>query len=148
MKTIRDIAVAVEERLHNDGLRWAMPTARLYSVLNGANGLRVNYASEHGDIYELMERDDSALTAMTSDYIALVTCGWAAPIINDDDDDFRPSLHPERRRVRLVITADRNSVVSVLRFEDEADDPVVDEGTATGSLADALRDLMVRAHGE
>jgi len=148
VRTIRDIAVAVEERLHNDGLRWAMPTARLYSVLNGANGLRVNYANEDADIYELMGRTDSALTAMTSDYIALVTCGWAAPIINDEDEDCRPSLHPERRRVRLVITADRDSVVSVLRFEDEAGEPVVDEGQATGSLADALRDLMVRAHGE
>jgi hypothetical protein len=82
--------------------------------------------------------------AKRSEYVAIVTCGWAAPIRDNDDDDdaVAPSQHPERRRVRLVVLASRSSVSSVLRFSDTPDEVVTDAGKATGSLADAIHQLI------
>lgn len=147
MATIREVAVRTEEVLDEQSVGWAMPAARLYAVTNGSNGFRVDYANESPDVYDLLERSDSALTAMTAEYIAVVTCGWAAPVA-EDDEETRPSLHPERRRVRLVIVVNKDEMASVLRFEDAPTDPIVDEGNAHGSLADAMRSLMRSAHGE
>ena len=114
--------------------------AGLYSV-RGENTMLV---AEHGDVYEMLDSVEAQAVAMLSDAVIVSTCGWAAPR-NDDgtDDDIRPSEHPERRRVRLLVCANGTETASVIRFTDDWTNPIFDEGQATGSLADAVQSLFV-----
>jgi hypothetical protein len=103
--------------------------------------------AEHGDVYELLGREARRphKAAKTADALTVTTCGWAAPITGDDDDDsVAPSLHPRRRRVSLAVTVSTitNEVVSALQFADETQ-PIVDYGNARGSLADAVANLAL-----
>ena len=78
------------------------------------------------------------------DAAVVLTCGWAAPIRDEDDDNetsVPPSQHPERRRVRLVVVVGDCGVGSVLRFADTPNDVVTDAGAARGSLADAVTNM-------
>lgn len=102
-------------------------------------------AGEHSDIYDLLDSNDSRAVAKVSDYIAVITCGWAAPLpVNDPDGEtgVAPSQHPERRRVRLMVFASKDGCASVMRFSDTPDETVTDDGKAIGSLADAIMDLF------
>jgi hypothetical protein len=70
--------------------------------------------------------------------LGVLTCGWAAPVGRDETP---PSCHPERRRVRLVVVATTDFVTgSALEFQDAPDEPILDDGSATGALHDALLD--------
>ena len=90
--------------------------------------------SAHPDVYDLLESDFDL-----SDYNAVIihTTGWAAPLSQDGSVEAPPSQHSQRRRVALAACVSDASVGSALSF---ADDPeiVLDPGSATGSLADAL----------
>jgi hypothetical protein len=141
MKAI-DLATEVEQSLNDTKLGYEISQAQLYSVTKYGE---YAIAGTHGDVYELLESDDSVAVANASDFIALVTCGWASPITDDDDEEVAPSKHPQRRRVRLFVLASRQSVASVLRFSDEPDSVVTDEGQARGSLADAVHNLFAKA---
>jgi hypothetical protein len=142
---ITELAEKVESEV-NDNLGFDLKQALLISVTDGLFGIELSDPLSHGDVYELIESDASLELAKRSDFIAIVTCGWAAPIrANDDDDEVAPSQHPQRRRVRLVVLASRSSVSSVLRFSDTPDETVTDEGKATGSLADAILKLMAQS---
>jgi len=107
---------------------------------------KLKLISEKSDIYDLLESEEVATQLDESDLAVLVvTTGWASPRSKekDDKDDVRPSEHPERRRVRLSIYANRlGEVASIIRFEDDPNEIVTDEGSATGSLADAISALM------
>jgi hypothetical protein len=102
--------------------------------------------AEHGDVYELLGREARRphKAAKTADALTVTTCGWAAPITDDDDNDLAPSLHPRRRRVSLAVTVSTitNEVVSAVQFADETQ-PIVDYGNARGSLADAVANLAL-----
>jgi hypothetical protein len=92
-----------------------------------------------GDVYELLDTTMVADAVKAYGYAAVITCGWAAPLADDDENtEVAPSKHPKRRRVRLVLVTDGISITSILRFSDTQDETMVDEGQATGSLADAL----------
>ena len=70
--------------------------------------------------------------------LGVLTCGWAAPV---GGDETPPSRHPERRRVRLAAIATTDLVTgSALEFQDKPDEPILDDGSASGSLRDALLD--------
>ena len=72
--------------------------------------------------------------------LGVLTCGWAAPI---GDDETPPSCHPQRRRVRLALIATGDLVTgSALEFQDDADHPIFDDGSASGGLRDALLEAM------
>lgn len=72
--------------------------------------------------------------------LGVLTCGWAAPI---GGGETPPSRHPERRRVRLAAIATTDLVIgSMLEFQDTPDEPIFDDGSASGSLRDALLDTM------
>lgn len=72
--------------------------------------------------------------------LGVLTCGWAAPV---GGDETPPSCHPERRRVRLAAIATTDLVTgSALEFQDAPDEPILDDGSASGSLRDALLDAM------
>jgi hypothetical protein len=92
-----------------------------------------------GDVYELLDTTTVADALQAYGYAAVITCGWAAPLADDDENtEVAPSKHPKRRRVRLVLVTDGISITSVLRFSDTQDETMTDEGQAVGSLADAL----------
>ena len=93
------------------------------------------------DVYDLLETDEVQDMASHTDLLALFTCGWASPIqSNGDDDDLPPSQHPERKRVALLVFANRKQqLVTAMRMgSDEL--MVNDEGR--GALGDALLSLM------
>ena len=96
------------------------------------------------DVYDLINDSVEVFEAVNKyDLITIATCGWAAPIGNDNDDETPPSKHPERRRVRLLTTANTNSQFgSSITFKDTPDEPVFDYGNAKGSLADAIMELI------
>ena len=138
------IAEKAEDNLNallaSDG--FDLSSARLYGVtLGGEEGIMLSLLSEHPDVYDLLESRKAKL-ALAFDYIGVVTVGWAAPLNEDGSIDGTPSQHAERRRVRLMVIADKDSVISILRFADDPDNTLRDPGLATGSLADAIHKLV------
>lgn len=101
-----------------------------------------------GDVYAALDRA-AEMTPTTANAVAVITCGWAAPVTADNHADTAPSLHPKRQRVCLVSVhhLDTGDTVSAIRF---AARPgiVVDHGTAHGALADAVTTLgnQIRAN--
>jgi len=145
MATFTDTATIGEEII-NEKVGYEMGEAHLYSVNISLNGqVSLTLATKAPDVYDLLESDTAVSVARVSDFIALVTTGWAAPLNADGEAEGAPSEHPAKRRVRLSVFASRESVVSVLRFQDEPNSPVVDEGQATGTLADAVQELLSRS---
>lgn len=137
-----DLAEAVEKQV-NEKLSFDVKKALIMSVTNGPFGVELSEPIANGDVYELLESDETLRLAERSQTVAIVTCGWAAPVNDDDsDDETPPSLHPQKRRVRLVVCASRGEAASVLRFGDKPDETITDEGNAKGSLADAIQSLM------
>ena len=143
----------MEHSLHLSLDRFDLSKARLYGITvvdpdgipdttDGA--LRITFLAEHGDVYELLEAPTSAISKMF-DAAVVLTCGWAAPIDDEDPRDLAPSAHPRRRRVRLVVTVSDAGVASVLRFADTPDEVITDDGAARGSLADAVNSLWFTA---
>lgn len=148
MKAIT-IAERVENALNSQS-SFDAKTAKLFTVVTDDDGgVSLTFTAENGDVYELLDNPlaKQLAKAESTQFIALVTCGWAAPLANDDDDDengdeVAPSRHPQRRRVRLTVIANRESVASVIRFQDDDENTVTDDGKARGSLADAVGDLF------
>lgn len=134
------------EQMLNAEVGFEMRKAQMYSLIENDNEVSMTLAGESGDIYDLIMSRDALQVAKVSDFIALVTCGWASPRDNsDDDDDVAPSQHPLRRRVRLLVLAGKDGMASCLRFSDTPDEVITDNGTATGTLATALYDLLMSA---
>lgn len=125
------------------GNPFKLPMCTLYGVNITSTGqlVDVEQLDAKPDVYDLLStpaslRNQDNHTSYTT--WALVTTGWAAPLPADGNIDGAPSDHPERRRVRLVITANMDGVASVVRFEESPLDTMVDPGQATGSLNDAV----------
>ena len=100
-----------------------------------------------GDIYDLLESDEVAEIVSLYKYVAVLTSGWAAPIGETDehkDKSYKPSEHPQRRRVGLCIVADPWNVGSLLKFSDN-NEFIYDDGQAKGALADAVKNLFARS---
>ena len=113
--------------------------AGLYSV----RGEVTQLVGEHGDVYEMLDSVEAQAVALMSDAVVVHTNGWASPIADGDEyEGVRPSEHPQRRRVRLLVVAKAGETASVIRFTDDWANPIFDEGQATGSLADAVQSLF------
>jgi len=149
--TITPVALAtcVEHSLNLSLSGFDLKRARLYGInvvdpegvdQQADGALRISFLAEHGDVYELLEARGTAIARMF-DAAAVLTCGWAAPVNDEGDDDVPPSVHPRRRRVRLVVVVGDAGVGSVLRFADTPNEIVTDPGNAKGSLADAVERL-------
>lgn len=139
-------ATTVEQHIHRLIDSFEMSGARIYGVTiddverlheEHNDALRVSFLAQHPDVYELLQAPTSSLGRMFH-AAAIVTTGWAAPLGPDGSVEGAPSEHVLRRRVRLVVVVCDAGVASVIRFEDEPDDVVVDDGSATGSLAEAI----------
>lgn len=143
MTTTLELAKSVERNLNDyKKLGFNMDKACLYGV--DGDGLIV-LCDKNGDVYELLDGSDVADFLTVYSHIAVATTGWASPIREGEDNDVPPSEHKDRRRVRLVVLADKNSMASVLRFSDEPDEVITDEGKALGALADAINEATNRA---
>ncbi|MCE2709270.1 MAG: hypothetical protein RLZZ538_1200 [Actinomycetota bacterium] len=143
------LATCVEHSLNLSLSGFDLKRARLYGISvvdpsgvdsNADGALRLSFLAEHGDVYELLESRGSSIARMF-DAAAVLTCGWAAPVDDDEESDVPPSVHPRRRRVRLVVVVGDAGVGSVLRFADTPEEIVTDPGNAKGSLADAVERL-------
>ncbi len=90
------------------------------------------------DIYEVLE---TVKPSESVNFYAVRTSGWAAP--TDGLDGTAPSKHPERKRVNLMIVVGRDgSQASAIRMEGN-DELVLDDGTATGSLQEAIARIFI-----
>ena len=137
------------EKVLNDHLGFTMEGAHIYTITYGMTDSDVSVAtsleSVGADVYDLLYSDETLDKVKSAHYIALATTGWAAPLNPQGEVEGAPSEHPQKRRVRLVVIASREEMASVLRFQDKPDETVIDHGNATGTLADAVRELLVRA---
>jgi len=141
-KLIETVATSSEGIIHTQKLGFSIGEAQLLAIEclsdNNASVQDITTVSSNRDVYDLLEGDDVAQVLDTHSYLGVITCGWAAPITKNQEPYEAPSKHPDRRRVRLMLVANRSEVFSVLRFEDKPDEVITDDGKATGSLADAL----------
>ena len=159
---ITSVAAAVETAIANRlellyegkthpvfGNPFKIPMCTLYGVNVTSSGelVDVEQLDAKPDVYDLLStpaslRNQDKNTNYTT--WALVTTGWAAPLPEDGNIEGAPSDHPNRRRVRLVITANMDGVASVLRFEESPHDTILDPGQATGSLNNAVMKFVSR----
>ena len=109
-----------------------MGEARVYG-LNGADHVLSLIASGK-DIYDLLKDKKVRDGVRVFESAVIVTTGWATPLDNNGEIDSRA----DRIRVRLSIVTTEDSVSSVIRFSDPSREVVVDSGSATGALADAV----------
>ena len=140
MKTILKEAIHRENILNDKFNATTKPYHPKHSTLWVMKNKLMTEMTHHGDVYDMLDSKEAKKLATKFGTITIVTAGWAAPL--DTDEDCVPSKHPQRRRVRLAVTATKNDVASVLRFSDTPDEIVTDEGTARGSLADAIKEIF------
>ena len=95
--------------------------------------------AEDADIYEMLADISNVAKLHEAGFksFAVSTCGWAAPIADDEDMDTPPSQHPERVRVRLVTLLHNNKMGSAIHFQGK-EEITYDTGNAQGSLRSAL----------
>ena len=115
-----------------------------------AYGLNINnedsnyrVIGEDGDIYQLIENLKVDKFATNFDFVSIITYGWAAPIQESVNQDIPPSQANGRRRVRLMIVAEKASagiIGSALNFKDN-DEVIYDDNVATGPLRDAFDEI-------
>ena len=133
MTTHRQVLEHMDSFLESKSIGYNQPEAQAYAVLTTADGLDVQLLQSDKDIYDLLDTTVVADALRITDFVALVTCGWATKM----DDNFHRSQ--DRVRVRLVVVTDKNSKQgSVMRIEGEGE-AMFDEGKAHGALADALK---------
>ncbi len=155
MSTLLEVTESAENIVHNafslkgESFGFDLPSAMLVGIKLDENGNLADVNPElatHGDIYQLLDSVKPSLVK-GFDALALVTCGWAAPIneeTGETEGGESPAQSSQRRRVRLFVCATRSEMASVLRFQDEAHTPILDAGEARGPLAEAIADLMNR----
>lgn len=113
--------------------------ASCYGLTKAGDGLEFIKLRTNKDIYDLLQSIDADKLHTNFDYITIITYGWAAPLKNGEVDGM-PSEHPERRRVRLTISADvkeKEIIGSAMKLDGD-DEVMYDLNQATGLLADSL----------
>ena len=137
----KDLVILAENQVHNIHKDHKNPFELAMSsiwVLNATGEMTCRKL--YGDVYDLLDSPETLAAIKGEEFFGVLTSGWAAQI-EDCDDDTPPSQAKGRRRVRLFVSATEDGAISVLRFKDDPDEAIVDEGTAKGSLADAVMDL-------
>ena len=140
----KDLVILAENQVHNIHKDHKNPFELAMSsiwVLNATGEMTCRKL--YGDVYDLLESPETLTAIKGEEFFGVLTSGWAAPI-EECDEDTPPSKAKERRRVRLFVSATEDGAISVLRFKDNPDETIIDEGTAKGSLADAVLDLYTR----
>lgn len=145
---LADILREVEGKVNAEGVGFHFKRATLYGIsepLPNGLGYEIEKELEHGDIYDLLESDRASEVAQQYPYVAIMTAGWATPLPDGKDvPDIAPSMSPDKKRIRLMVIGARGTTefVSAIRFSDNPDKLIIDEGHAQGAMADALIQLM------
>ena len=120
--------------------------ARAYGINKNGN---LCFLAKNADVYDLLEAKETQLVRMF-DACLILTTGWASPLGANGEVEGRPSEHPQRRRVRLAIVVSDDvegspvTVANILCFQDDPENPILDLGSASGSLAEAVVNLYTR----
>lgn len=119
------------------------------AIIFGVQGGEIFVLTCGKDIYHAIELAHRS-PAVTAEYkggysaVGAFTCGWAAPINQDQQEpDTAPSEHPERRRVSLISVYTTETSAFVLQFEN-GEQITDEENEANGPLADAMFSLAAR----
>jgi hypothetical protein len=130
---------------NSKGMAFDSHSARIFHIDDDGLFTLIDY---NRDVYDLLDDDDVAtdLSKANNISIGVLTYGWAAPITEDDDykadDALPPSQHPDKKRVRVLVTAcDHGKFLTFLRFESDPD-TVETQGGGEGSMADAIQQLI------
>ena len=138
MTTHRQALEFMDSFLESKSIGYHQSEAQAYAILTTADGLDVQLLQSDKDVYDLLDTTVVADALRLTDFVAVVTCGWAVNI-TESDDNLPPSKSPNRIRVRLCVITDKNSKQgSVMRIEGEGE-AMFDEGKAHGALADAVK---------
>lgn len=144
--TLKEVALSTELIVHGHKKGFSYDEAQLLAIEQLKEGsatlVDVFTTDTNRDIYDLLEGNGVADILKTHSFVGLITTGWASAI-SEGQEPIRPSEDPNKQRVRLVIVANKEGVCSVVRFKNKAE-VVVDEGSATGSLNDALLKAIKR----
>lgn len=124
--------------------QFKIPEALLLGIRFGEIEDSMCFIASSGDIYELLEDAGNKLEASLFDVIAVITCGWAAPLgPTGEVSEIAPSDHPDRVRVRLTLIAEEGGFCSALRFANNPDEVTINS-SGRGPLADALSDFWTK----
>jgi hypothetical protein len=124
--------------------RFKLPEALLIGIRFGEIEDSMRFIASAGDIYELLEDAGNKLEASLFDVIAVITCGWAAPLgPTGEVSEVAPSDHPDRVRVGLTLIAEEGGICSVMRFANNPDEVTINN-SGIGPLADALLDFWTK----
>lgn len=137
---LEEVALQLLEQTRSDHVNpYRIENARLFAI-SALNEVRLLGASE--DVYTAIASIPCLHKTIGDDLVlAIETCGFASPV---DDQDMPPSVHPKRRRVRLVVVSNRDGDNgSALEFSDAPGEPITTP-SGQGQLADALSDAMRR----
>ena len=115
--------------------------AQIFGFMKKPNGeLIYTGHAEMGDLYMLLMNDNVLDLANRSEVICLMTCGWAAPI-RDDNSHIPPSEDRARRQVFLSVVASRNSFGSFIKFRDNPEDNLYTKG-GEGQMVTAIKRMF------
>lgn len=124
--------------------QFKMPEALLLGIRFGEVEDSMRFIASSGDIYELLEDAGNKLEASLFDVVAVITCGWAAPLgPTGDASEIAPIDHPDRARIRLTLIAGKDGVCSTMRFANNPDEVTINS-SGRGPLADALSDFWAK----
>lgn len=135
-------ARALDERLHETlDDRFRLRRGRLYgaSIQPGEEEpFKFCYLGDHRDVYELLA-GPIGLLARQFDAAVVAVTGWSAPLDDIGPGGIsRPSLHPQRARVRVCCAVGDAGVAAVMRTEHAADERIDMPGADTGAMPEAL----------
>ena len=118
--------------------------AKAYGITDNGGNMDSILVANSPDVYDLIEDIDADKLQSNYNYFSILTTGWAAPLNEKGEIDGAPSQHKDRRRVTIVIGLsidDKKLIGSALKFDDD-EEMVFDFGDATGSLANAILELL------
>ena len=137
---LEEVALQLLEQTRSDHVDpYRIENARLFAI-SGLNEVRLLGTS--ADVYTAIASIPCLHRTIGDDLIlAIETCGFASPV---DGQNMPPSVHPKRRRVRLVVVSNRDGDNgSALEFSDAPGEPIATP-SGQGQLADELSDAMRR----
>lgn len=135
-------ARVLDERLHETlDEPFRLRRGRLYgaSVHPGDDDpIKLCFLGDHRDVYDLIAGPIGLLTRQFDAAVVAIT-GWGAPLDQIGPGQVaRPSLHPQRHRIRACCAVGDGGVVSVMRSDRDPDDRMELTESGFGAMPDAL----------
>lgn len=141
--TLKEIDKVITEKiveLHDDEFQLPKATLFGFDYIHGELPW-CKVIAEESDIYDMLADVSNVAKLFEAGFksFAVSTCGWAAPIKDDEDENMEtpPSQHPERVRVRLTTLVHNSKYGSAIHFKGK-EEITYDTGNARGSLQTAL----------